>query len=202
MTVICWFRRTLRLDDHPALIAAAKAGQVIPLVILNPDEAVRHPASAMRQALSLPRLEAALHQRHSRLIVRRGDPAQVLETIARQTGARQIHTTEGFPAESDYGLKAAAERGGASLHLHPPADLVARGTVRTKTGGLYKVYTPFWKALRSQDIACPQEAPRLSSPENWPDSDGADWPEARAAMDRGWEVVARHTRPGEDEAHA
>ena len=39
MTVICWFRRVLRLDDHPALVAAAAAGAVIPLVILEPREA-------------------------------------------------------------------------------------------------------------------------------------------------------------------
>ena len=202
MTVICWFRRILRLDDHPALIAAAQAGAVIPLVILDPAEARDHPASAMRQALSLPRLDASLRQRGSRLIVRRGNPAEVIEAILRETGATQVHASTGFPFASDHGLRAAAERGGASLHLHPLADLVERASLRTQTGGLYKVYTPFWKALRQRDIAPPQDAPRLSSPDDWPDSDGLDWPEARAAMNRGWDVVARHTRPGEDEAHA
>ncbi|MFN3526553.1 MAG: deoxyribodipyrimidine photo-lyase, partial [Paracoccus sp. (in: a-proteobacteria)] len=201
MTVICWFRRVLRLDDHPALVAAARSGAVIPLVILDPDEARDHPASAERQALSLPLLEAALHQQGSRLIVRRGHAAEVLETIARETGAAQIHTTVGFPFASDDGLKAAAEKGGAALHLHPLADLVERASVRTQTGGLYRVFTPFWKALRRQDIAAPLDVPRLSAPEHWPDSDGTDWPEARAAMVRGWDIVAAHTRPGEDEAH-
>ena len=38
MTVICWFRRVLRLDDHPALVAAAQDRPVIPLVILDPAE--------------------------------------------------------------------------------------------------------------------------------------------------------------------
>ncbi|MFN3273816.1 MAG: cryptochrome/photolyase family protein [Paracoccus sp. (in: a-proteobacteria)] len=202
MTVICWFRRALRLDDHPALVAAARAGAVIPLVILDPGEARDHPASAERQALSLPRLEAALHQRQSRLIVRRGDPATVLEALARETGAAEIHTTTGFPFAGDHGLAAAAGRGGAVLHLHPLADLVERASVRTQTGGLYRVFTPFWKALRQQDIAAPLDIPRLSAPAHWPDSDGTDWPEARAAMVRGWDIVAAHTRPGEDEAHA
>ena len=53
MTVICWFRRVLRLDDHPALVAAAAAGAVIPLVILDPREASDRPASAQRQAMAL-----------------------------------------------------------------------------------------------------------------------------------------------------
>lgn len=200
MTVICWFRRVLRLDDHPALVAAAKAGPVIPLVILDPAEAANHPASAQRQAMSLPRLEASLHQRQNRLIVRRGDPAKVLEDVARETGATQIHTTEGFPFASDHGLKAAAERGGAELHLHPLADLVPRGSVLTQQGGIYKVFTPFWRALRGVDIAPPLDAPRLTAPEDWPDSDGTDWPEARAAMRRGWDVVAAHIDAGEDQA--
>lgn len=200
MTVICWFRRVLRLDDHPALVAAAGSGPVIPLVILDPAEARDHPASAQRQALSLPRLQAALHGRNSRLILRRGDPAEVLERIARETGATAIHTTEGFPFASDHGLKAAALRGGAALHLHPLADLVPRGSVTTQQGGIYKVFTPFWRALRTTRIEAPLNPPSLTLPETWPDSDGTDWPEARAVMDRGWPVVADHVQPGEDAA--
>lgn len=202
MTVICWFRRILRLDDHPALVAAAAEGPVIPLVILDPAEARDHPASAERQALSLPLLEAALRQHGSRLIVRRGPPVAVLETVLRQTGATSVHATEGFPFAPDAGLAEAAARGGAVLHLHPPADLVPRASVLTGSGGVYKVFSPFWKALRRVEIAPPLPAPRLSAPDAWPDSCGTGWPEARAAMDRGWDVVARHIRPGEDQAHA
>ena len=200
MTVICWFRRMFRLDDHPALVAAAGEGAVIPLVILDPDEARRRPASAQRQAMSLPRLEAALRGHHSRLIVRRGDPAEVIEAILKETGATALHTTTGFPFASDHGLKAATERGGATLHLHHPADLVARGSVTTKAGDPYKVFTPFWKSMRQCDIPEPLDVPRLSSPDRWPDSDGTDWPEARAAMDRGWDVLAPHVRAGADAA--
>ncbi|WP_265502087.1 cryptochrome/photolyase family protein [Paracoccus beibuensis] len=202
MTVICWFRRVLRLDDHPALVAAARDGAVIPLVILDPAEARDHPASAMRQALSLPLLDDALRRQGSRLIVRRGSPAQVLARIACETGARAIHTTEGFPFASDEGLSGAAATGGAALHLHPLADLVPRGSVLTGSGGVYKVFSPFWKALRKTEIASPLPAPRLTAPEAWPATDGTDWPKARAAMSRGWDVVARYARPGEDQAHA
>ncbi|WCR10657.1 deoxyribodipyrimidine photo-lyase [Paracoccus stylophorae] len=200
MVQICWFRRVLRLDDHPALVAAARAGPVIPLVILDPAEARDHPASAQRQAMSLPHLQTALHRHNSRLIVRRGDPAEVLERIARQTGAKGVHGTEGFPFASDHGLKAAVERGGATLHLHPLADLVPRACVRTQQGGVYQVFTPFWRALRGVDIPPPLDPPRLTLPQSWPDSDGPDWPEARAAMDRGWDVVAEHIAAGEDAA--
>lgn len=202
MTVICWFRRVLRLDDHPALVAAAAAGAVIPLVILDPREASDRPASAQRQAMALAPLDRALRKIGSRLIVRRGDPARVLEQVLQETGADAVHTTVGFPFASDDGLAEVVERGGARLHLHDLADLVPRGSVLTGSGRVYKVFSPFWKAVRQVDIAPPLAPPSLSAPDAWPDSDGTDWPEARAAMDRGWDVMAAHVRAGEEEAHA
>ena len=84
MTLICWFRRVLRLDDHPALVAAAGAGAVVPLVILDPAEARDHPASAQRQAMALAPLDRALRAQGSRLIVRRGAPDAVLEAVERK----------------------------------------------------------------------------------------------------------------------
>ncbi|MFV0383828.1 cryptochrome/photolyase family protein [Paracoccus sp. (in: a-proteobacteria)] len=200
MTVICWFRRVLRLDDHPALVASEGVGAVIPLVILDPAEARAHPASAQRQAMSLPLLDASLRRQGSRLIVRRGDPAAVIEAIVRETGARRIDATAGFPFASDAGLVQAAERGGARLVMHHQADLVPRGAVRTGQDGAYKVFTPFWRALRAHPVAPPLDAPRLTPPATWPASDGADWPEARLAMRHGWDVVARHVEAGEDAA--
>ncbi|WP_295047861.1 deoxyribodipyrimidine photo-lyase [uncultured Paracoccus sp.] len=201
MTVICWFRRVLRLDDHPALVAAAKGGPVIPLVILDPAEALAHPASAQRQAMALPDLDAALRRQGSRLIVRRGDPATVLAQVIRDTGAHAVHGTEGLPFATDDGLDAVVQRAGAVLHLHPLADLVPRGSVLTGGGTRFKVFTPFWRALRKTPIADPLPAPRLTAPDAWPDSDGLDWPQARAAMNRGWDVVARHVGAGESTAH-
>lgn len=202
MTVICWFRRVLRLDDHPALVAAAQDGPVIPLVILDGAEARNHPASAQRQTMALPALEAALQARGSRLVVRRGDPATVLAQVIRDSGALAVHASEGMPFARDQGLHDAVAAGGARLHLHPLADLVPRGRVLTKGGTPFKVFTPFWRALRRTDIAEPLPAPRLRAPDTWPGSDGPDWPEARAAMNRGWPVVARHVQAGEAAAHA
>lgn len=201
MTVICWFRRVLRLDDHPALVAAAQDGPVIPLVILDPAEARAHPASAQRQAMALPHLDAALRRQGSRLIVRRGDPATALTQVVRDSGAKAVHTTQGMPFATDDGLDAAVEAADARLRLHPLADLVPRGSVLTGGGTRFKVFTPFWRALRKSHIADPLPAPRLTAPASWPDGDGLDWPEARAAMNRGWDVVARHVRPGEGAAH-
>ena len=33
---LLWFRRDLRIDDHPALAAAAVAGEVVPVFVVDP----------------------------------------------------------------------------------------------------------------------------------------------------------------------
>ncbi|MGV2981460.1 cryptochrome/photolyase family protein [Camelimonas sp. ID_303_24] len=199
MISVCWFRRILRIHDHPALVAAARTGPVIPLVILDPEEAARRPASAARQAASLPFLAQSLAARGSRLIVRRGKPGEVLSQLLRETGAATVHTTAGFPFASDEGLVAPGSP--AAIHFHPPGDLVPRMHLGTGRGEPYKVFTPFWKALRQSNILQPLPAPALPAPENWPASDLTAWPEARVAMARGWESLQRHVRAGEQQAH-
>jgi deoxyribodipyrimidine photo-lyase len=39
-------------------------------------------------------------------------------------------------------------------------------TVETGTGGFYKVYTPFWKAVRGRDPGEPLSVPKLAAPES------------------------------------
>ncbi|MEM7424041.1 MAG: deoxyribodipyrimidine photo-lyase, partial [Pseudomonadota bacterium] len=76
-------------------------------------------------------------------------------------------------------------------------------TVETKTGGYYRVFTPFWKAVR--DTAVGPVLPRpadLAPPEAWPESERlSDWA-LGAAMQRGAAVVAPHAEIGETRAHA
>lgn len=207
MIQIVWFRRILRLDDHPALIAAlAAGGPVIPLFIAAPEEARAQPASAWRQALSLPHLAGALAARGSRLITRIGAPARVLADLARETGASQIHATSGFPfapLAADQAMARDLAAAGVTIRFHDTPDLAPRGAVLTGQGSPYKVFTPFWRALQARPIPAPLAAPaRLPAPELWPDSAPPDWPAARAAMRRGAEVVAAHSTPGEGAALA
>lgn len=89
--VIHWFRRDLRLGDNTALNAALESGQpVIPLFIL--DEAIYkgERASANRMAFllaGLRALDASLRAHGSRLLVRVGEPLEVLRALVSETGA-------------------------------------------------------------------------------------------------------------------
>ena len=81
--IILWFRRDLRTSDHPALLAAAAEGAgagVLPLFVL--DDALLRPAGAPRVAWLFRSLRALSASLDGALVVRRGDPAQVVAQAA------------------------------------------------------------------------------------------------------------------------
>ena len=74
-----WFRRDLRLADHPALIAAGADGaEVVPVFIIDPTFAA---SGAPRLAYlhdCLSSLDAEIRRRSGTgLVIRHGDPADV-----------------------------------------------------------------------------------------------------------------------------
>ena len=82
-----WFRQDLRLADNPALTAAAQAGTVIPVFILDDDHAGEHKmGGASRWWLhhSLIALNASLD---GKLLVFKGDPATHLAALAAASAA-------------------------------------------------------------------------------------------------------------------
>src|SRR5450631_1630822 len=56
MSAVLWFRRDLRLSDHPALLAAAGEGPVVGLFVL--DDVLRRPSGAPRIAFLYRTLRA------------------------------------------------------------------------------------------------------------------------------------------------
>jgi deoxyribodipyrimidine photo-lyase len=96
---IVWFRRDLRISDHLPLFRAAARGEVIPVFVL--DRALLfHPETATARVAfmldCLRSLDGDLKARGGRLIVRSGDPVEVLPKLLRETEA------EGIYAHIDY----------------------------------------------------------------------------------------------------
>src|SRR5690349_6497430 len=78
-TGIVWFRRDLRVHDHPALArAAAEYDRVIPLFVLDPALARLSEARMAFMHECLRALDADLRERGAGLVVRQGRPADVL----------------------------------------------------------------------------------------------------------------------------
>ncbi|MBE9155476.1 deoxyribodipyrimidine photo-lyase [Nodosilinea sp. LEGE 06152] len=93
-TTIVWFRRDLRVSDHEPLLRAARRGLVVPVFIF--DRALLHhpetgPARVAFMLAALHALDADLKALGGRLIVRSGDPVEVLPKLLRETGADGIY---------------------------------------------------------------------------------------------------------------
>ncbi len=200
---LLWLRRDLRLADHPGWAAALEGeGPVIPVFILDRETEEKLGAAPLwRLGRALEVYGAALAEKGSRLILRRGAALPALRALVEETGARRVVWSRLYDAAArarDTDVKAALISDGLEARSVNSHLLFEPWEVETKTGGFYKVYTPFWKAVRGAGLPEPLATPGdLAPPESWPASDDlADWGLARA-MDRGAEIVARHARVGE-----
>ena len=198
--VLFWFRRDLRLADNPALVAAAQAGPVIPVAILDPETEALGTAPKWRLGESLAALGQGLTDADSRLILRRGDALEVLRALIDETGARAVHWSRLYDPASisrDKRVKAALTDDGIDVCSHAGHLLFEPWTVETGTGGFYKVYTPFWKSVRGRDPGSVEATPRLAAPSTWPKSERLDDWGLGKGMDRGGRIVFGHARVGE-----
>ena len=205
--ILVWIRRDLRLTDHAALTAAAASGRpVIPVFIHDQVVAGLGAAPKWRLGLGVAVFGDALAGIGSRLILRRGDALQVLQALLAETGAGAVWWQRAYdPAAKtrDAAVKSALKDADIDARSFAGHLLFEPWTVQTKVGGFYKVYTPFWRAVkdRAVDAALPP-VKAMTPPDTWPSSDNqSDW-QMGAAMRRGVSVVSRHVRVGEAAAQA
>ncbi|WP_281982704.1 cryptochrome/photolyase family protein [Thalassorhabdomicrobium marinisediminis] len=200
--VIYWVRRDLRLADNAALLDAVGRGvPVIPVFILDEVVEGQGAAPVYRLGRGVAAFAETLKGRGSRLILRRGRALEVLRALVTETGAGAVVWNRLYDPASkarDSTVKAALSDDGIAVQSFPGHLMFEPWTVETKTGGYYKVFTPFWKTVRGRDVALPLAAPSaLPAPPVWPESDRlADWA-LDAPMRRGAKVVARHMVVGE-----
>jgi deoxyribodipyrimidine photo-lyase len=201
--ILYWVRRDLRLADNPALCAAAALGPVIPIFIV--DEVVESHGAApkWRLGLGVEAFGAALRAAGSDLIMRRGGALEVLRTLIAETGAREVHWNRLYDPASrarDEGVKTALKEDGIAARSHAGHVLFEPWTVETGTGGFYRVFTPFWKAVRGRDPGAVLSPPKLDAPGIWPRTDAVAGMGLDKAMNRGAAVMRPHLNIGEEAA--
>ncbi|MGA7051294.1 MAG: deoxyribodipyrimidine photo-lyase, partial [Mycobacterium sp.] len=150
MPALLWFRRDLRLGDHPALASASGAaggGEVLACFVLDP----RLEASSGRRRLQF--LGDSLRQLRDdldgRLLVVRGNPEVDIPRIAKEISASSVHISHDF---APFGRRR-DERVRAALDPVPLVAtgspyLVSPGRVTKKDGSHYQVFTPFFRNWR------------------------------------------------------
>jgi deoxyribodipyrimidine photo-lyase len=200
----------LRLDDHPALVKACQSGApVIPVYILDDRGAGDWRLGGARRwwvLQSLTALAARLEAMGSGLVLRAGDVPEEVTALLADTGAQAVYLTRGYSpaarkAEEDIHAlcreqDVACRRFAGNLLLEPEQ-------VRNKTGGVYEVFSPFWRrALELIDHTAPLDAPEtIPAPDTWPDSAALD-ELGLAPRPAHWaEPIAEAWTPGEAAAH-
>ncbi|MGO8770943.1 MAG: cryptochrome/photolyase family protein [Mycobacterium sp.] len=147
MPTLLWFRRDLRLRDHPALAAAARNEDVLACFVLDP----RLEASSGRRRLQF--LGDSLRQLRDdldgRLLVTRGKPEQQIPRIAKEIGAASVHVSEDFaPFGKRRDERVRTALGSVPLVATGSPYLVSPGRVVKKDGSPYRVFTPFLRQWR------------------------------------------------------
>ncbi|GAB2663459.1 deoxyribodipyrimidine photo-lyase [Gordonia jinhuaensis] len=149
-TSILWFRRDLRLSDHPALAAASDAAdEVVGLFVL--DTALTGHAGTRRLAFLFESLRDLREQLDGRLLVIRGRPHSSVPRVADAVGAQSVHVSQDF---SPYGRRR-DERVADALGDIPLVGTgspygVSPGQITKSDGSPYKVFTPYFRAWRER----------------------------------------------------
>lgn len=153
-----WFRRDLRLLDHPALMAAIADGPVVPVFVIDP--CLWDAAGDVRLAYLCASLRSLNESLGGNLVIRRGNPAEVIPALCAETGATSVHISADF---APYGMQRDAEveaaLGEIPLVRTGSPYAVAPGRVTKDDGTAYRVFTPFYRAWFRHGWRAPAEAP-------------------------------------------
>lgn len=171
MTAIVWYRRDLRVHDHPALHAALERHERLVPVFCLDDRILhgRHRSGVRTQFLldCLRDLDGSLRERGGGLAIRHGPPERELTALAAEIGADELHfSADVSPFARRRGKLVQEALGDASLCAHPGVSAVDDvGAVRTQKGTPYTVFSPFHRAwereARRELLDAPRELPRL-----------------------------------------
>ena len=166
-STIVWLRDDLRLDDNPALAAAAALPDPVTVVYILDDDSpgIRPLGAAAKWWLhhSLSALAHSLEARGSRLLLRRGAAASVIEDLAAETGADKLFWNRRY-GQPERTIGAGIKEWAAGQDIEATSFqanlLFEPWTVRTGSGGPYKVFTPFWRScLAGAEPRLPADAP-------------------------------------------
>ncbi len=171
---IIWFRRDLRISDHPALLAAIEASdEIVPLFIM--DSRIADKSGSFRLAYLAQSLRSLDQSLNEKLLIIAGDPSEVLKDVMSRYGATSVHVSADY---TPYGVARDAKviENGIELTQTGSPYAVAPGRVRKSDETPYRVYTPFYRAWCTHGWRAPAPKPLnikaaepLTGDRNFPD---------------------------------
>jgi deoxyribodipyrimidine photo-lyase len=159
---VVWFRKDLRLEDHPALSAALADGlEIIPIFIWDSKASdIWRPGEASRWWLhqSLLHLRQSIDRLGGSILFLIGNPQEILSRVCRDYGASALFYGRCYEPSS-LQLESSIERifsasgircqSFNSNLLHEPWE------VSNQSGKPYQVFTPYWRSARASVFTPP-----------------------------------------------
>jgi len=197
--IIYWLRQDLRLSDNTALAEAAGQGPVIPVFIWdNTAQQLNGGATRWWLQAALQQLAADFSKHGVTLILRQGNPEQIIPALVQETGARTVTWCRAYEPglrATDARLVGLLEKNNIAVKIRTGFLLHEPEAIKNGSGLPYRVYTPFSNACRKAHIAAPLAVPKDLSGINGIKSDRladlhlvprtAQWPQGLADA---WQV--------------
>lgn len=149
------FREDLRLADNPALEAAIDKGRPIICVFIHDDVSDGSWAAGGARKWwlhhSIKSLSSDIEKLGGRLVLLRGVQENLVPEIVENTGVANVFWTRRYgpkQIEIDKRVKLELEAKGVNVTSINGRLLYEPWHIRTDSGQPYRVFTPFWKAMK------------------------------------------------------
>ncbi len=157
---LIWFRSDLRVHDNSALSAALERGTTVAVYLISPGQWLAHDDAACKVDFwlrNLVELKQALKSLNVPLLIRHADTwdhaPEVLLTLCKELAVEGLHVNELHLNEEygvnetrrDHAVAKAMDSAGVEFRSHLDQLLFKPGSVLTKTGSYFQVYSQFRK---------------------------------------------------------
>lgn len=146
---LVWFRQDLRCHDNPAFTSACNQHQfVIPLYLYDKQTLPLIGAQKWWAHHSLSALEKKLQEHDLHLVLRRGNASELLAQLVSDYGIDAVYWNRCYEPAAiarDKSIKEMLKNKGVSVTSSNGSLLNEPWEIKNKTGGYFKVFTPFWK---------------------------------------------------------
>ncbi|WP_150772125.1 deoxyribodipyrimidine photo-lyase [Pseudomonas fluorescens] len=152
---LIWLRSDLRVHDNTALSAAAAVGPCVAVYLLSPEQWLEHddaPCKVDFWLRNLAEMSQALGELNIPLLIRTAprwdDAPKVLLELCQQLNIDAVHVNEEYgihESRRDAAVAQALQAKGIQWRSYLDQLLFAPGTVLTKTGTYFQVFSQFRK---------------------------------------------------------
>lgn len=189
--VIHWFRQDLRLLDNPAFVLAAARGRVLPIYILDDDNAGDHAMGAASRCWLHHSLKSLNASMNGTLSVYKGNPLDILKKIISIHDVKAVHWNRCYEPWSmvrDKTIKENLNASGIEVQSTNGSLLWEPWEIKKDDGTPYKVFTPFYRNGCLQDRFPREPLPVPANVEYFQDIDGSlSVDQIQLLPDTGWD---------------